>query len=367
MEAIILTGLEKTRLACLRLTLRSHFLRDIFRDRPRRLFAQFLFALLLYFPLAVYFPLWILALGPILMGVPHLISGIRYQNYLLTAGKSAPGTFRPLIIGLGSIWTIVAIVRLSSDFFGLPIKIEFFRSDLFEGAAGALTIIALAFIYKQKAHTAVAGLLCYAPVLLLLWRAPMLTVGALMLAHNAIAFLYWIAACEGRRDKRAAISAALIFLGIHVLVLSGAVDFLFAANLRAESLSWAGTSIESFGEYIVPWSHHSALFDRCVTLLALGQPLHYFIWMKAVPEQYTPHPVPTTFRKSWNFLKRDLSPALAISACALAAVPAVIWLLINFSWTYKFYFAVASFHSYLELSALSLIFVQRARLWNRPA
>ena len=77
--AISLAGeLDSLRVRVLKIAMRSSFIRSLFCSRAKRLLTLFLFALVLQLILAVYFPVPILVIGPLLFGAPHLISSLRY-------------------------------------------------------------------------------------------------------------------------------------------------------------------------------------------------------------------------------------------------------------------------------------------------
>ena len=73
--------MDGLRASILRLTTQWEVTRSWFKDRSRRLFLLFLFQGALALLLSLFFPLYVLAIGPLFLGVPHIFASIRYVHW----------------------------------------------------------------------------------------------------------------------------------------------------------------------------------------------------------------------------------------------------------------------------------------------
>ena len=89
---------------------------------------------------------------------------------------------------------------------------------------------------------------------------------------------------------------------------------------------------------------------------AFGQSLHYFVWLRAIPDQYLYRSVPVTFRQSLGLFRRDFSKLggtmilVTVSAGVLVGLAAL--LLAAGETARLIYLSVASWHGYLEITGL---------------
>lgn len=70
--------LDLIRIKILQISMKYSIFKKIFEYRPYRLFAFFMFSFSFNIILAFNAPLWALLFGPLILGVPHLISSVRY-------------------------------------------------------------------------------------------------------------------------------------------------------------------------------------------------------------------------------------------------------------------------------------------------
>jgi hypothetical protein len=131
------------------------------------------------------------------------------------------------------------------------------------------------------------------------------------------------------------------------------------------NLPWAGLNALELGQSIVPWSNHEALLFHGAVLYAFGQAMHYFVWLKAIPEQHLALQTPASFARSWQLLQQDFGKTFAgfvVGGCVVTVVGFAIvgfaivglWSLANFNIARDLYFAFAAGHGYFELAALPL-------------
>ena len=102
------------------------------------------------------------------------------------------------------------------------------------------------------------------------------------------------------------------------------------------------------GWFLASWSNDAAIWNRAVVLYAFGLSLHYFVWIKAIPESLSVLDRPNSFRASLGHLRRDLGRnTLALSAC-VAGAGMLVWSL-SFPLGSAIYFDLALLHAWVEL------------------
>ncbi|CAN5684340.1 hypothetical protein BH10BDE1_BH10BDE1_00500 [soil metagenome] len=360
MEGVVLGFidiLEAARIRTLRLVLSTHWLREAFRDRAIRLALLFSLCVFIYLPLSLYFPLWILAVGPVVWGIPHIFASLRFQTDLVIAEtpQNKSKTVRAAIFYSCSVWAGIALFRIYTDVFQKLSVWDRTHPGVVEASFAIFLFSGLVYIFRRNCKQLLWGSIVLVPVTLALWKLPLVFAGILILAHNFIACIFWILAARQSRDRAVAVGATAIFFLIHVLVFMKAFDRAINLYPVASQLGWSGASVDGLGHMIVPWSDDLSVWYRAVCLYAFGQSLHYFIWLKAIPDLRAPTSNPTSFRTAWNFLKRDFGFKLGIGAIVLSLAPVAAWLMLNFEVSHNLYFAFASCHGYFEFAGLALL------------
>ena len=115
------------------------------------------------------------------------------------------------------------------------------------------------------------------------------------------------------------------------------------------------------GWFLASWSNDAAIWNRAVVLYAFGLSLHYFVWIKAIPESLSVLDRPNSFRASLGHLRRDLGRnTLALSAC-VAGAGMLVWSL-SFPLGSAIYFDLALLHAWVELLSISLVLILHWRV-----
>lgn len=302
----------------------------LFADRARRVAWVGSLSVLLAFGLTVSVPLWLLALGPLLLGVPHLLADLRYLVVV-------PGLHRRR-------WLCVAA--------GLPL------AAVGLGAPAAVGLLAVA-----AAVLCARGDASYKAVALGTWVV--LSIGALadetlfvvvfLHLHNVVALgLWWFLR---PRDGRAAGVLLLVAFG-SMLLLGGAMDPV-VTGFGGWIAPATGIDLAEHAQVLVPVGD-PVLAQRGLLCFAFLQAVHYAVWLRLVPEDARARPVPRSFRASWLALRADvgsgplaLAAVLAIGIALLGACDLVA--------AREGYLRLAAFHSYLEGAVLALLLVERRR------
>jgi len=365
MEAIavpVLDALDSVRSWLLRTLLSFSFAKTIFVSRARRL--QFLFLVVFFTSLilSAAAPLWVLAAGPLLYGFPHILASLRFSHHTL-ANKSlnrfqtphhslerASRTFQ----ALSMVWIAVLSFRLFTQFNFLKISSDIKAGNSPELLATVLTIIICRHIHTRAKYQTLISLMLLTPLALSSLYAPGTALGALVLLHNFVAFAFWYRSCQSTDERKVALKSLGLFTLANVAIFGGACDFINTAVCGSiRSILHDALCTEDIGRLIAPWSEDPTIYLRCAIAYAFGQSLHYFIWLKAMPDQFHTRSTPTTFRQSFHILTRDYGRHLVGGMTLFCAIGFAIYVCFEYSMARAIYFSFAAYHGYLEIAVLS--------------
>lgn len=348
--------LDFIRARVLRITMRIEWLRPFFYHRALRLLSLFALAWTLTLALSLFFPLWVLLIGPLVYGVPHIFSSLRYFHYAVSDDAHGSPRAAYLIGGLGlaAVSAYRLLVSLNIFHVDMPQLSEWHGSTYLELAALIATFVAGAVVYRKALRHVIRGGLILVPLIAAFAIHPLWTIGAMVLIHNFIAFVFWIRSTRTPAERSVAIFSLIAMSLATIAIFLGALDWLYAYRQPELILDFAHLSAQDTGKLIAPWSEQPAFWLHASVAFAFGQGLHYFVWLKAIPDQYHYHETPTSFRQSFSLLSRDFGKAVA-TALILSSLGAVmIWSFMSFEKARLVYFSLAAFHGYLEIAALAL-------------
>lgn len=271
-------------------------------------------------------PLWLLALGPIVLGVPHLLADLRYCVV-------RPGWHRERALWLTAGVPLLAIACGAG-----------FEIGLLGVAASAL---AIAGDRRRRAIVAAVALV----LAIATWRFDALADLSLAHAHNFVAVALWMA-WRPRTGKLHAIPIALFVLCCVALLL-GVGD-----SLGSAAATGLPTGLDHSAHVAVLAPGFSASWaSRLVLLYCFAQAVHYGVWLRMVPEDDRDRPTPRSFRASYRALRREFHPSILIGF-GLAAVGLAIWASVDLVAARSGYFRFARFHGMLELLAVGLLIIR---------
>lgn len=305
---------------------------------------------LLALVLALLAPTFLLVAGPLLLGIPHLVSDVRQ----LVLRPALPRLARPLFLG-GSAALLGA--RALNDG-GL------WRATHLEPAlASALLLgaIALALPGARAARALIATLVALPLVACALWwpRESQLLLGH---AHNVVALLLWAALYAG--GTRAAVGVVVTIVGLGALLVLSPLAWL---GFRHGAQSSFGLHSLAAADALAPGLTSTSLALGVVASFAFLQSVHYAVWLHAIPQAATRGDASLTFRMSFRALRADLGGFGLVACLALALLVPGAGLVAPLA-TKSLYLSLASFHGYLELAAAALFFVRgRGPLADAPA
>lgn len=275
---------------------------------------------------AAYLPGWMLAFGPIVFGVPHIVSDLRYLI-------AKPGLHRR---GAGALAVGVMLAACA-------------LSGMLAFGIGAVMVAALVArgSLARKVVT-LAGCLAWL-VATLLHRG--LSELVFAHAHNLVAvLLFW-----GWRERESALHVIPLayFAGAVAMLGLGLFDrAALAVPVVGPSLS---SLVADLGAGLSgPWAL------RLVLIYAFAQSVHYGVWLRLVPEEDRERPGPRSFTSSYRALVRDVGRPL-LGLALISFVGLVVWAFHDLAYARWSYLRVAIFHGPLELVALALFFIEGKR------
>jgi hypothetical protein len=281
-------------------------------------------------------PLWMLALGPIVLGVPHLLADLRYCVV-------RPGWHRERALWLTAGIPLVALG------FGAPLELGF--------VGVAASTLALSGRVEPRQRSMRLRLVVGAALGLAAITHALGSTADLIFAHahNFIAVAMW--ALWRRRESQ-----------LHALVLASFVLASACLMLGIGDLAWTSTFASSLPAGLDANTHVASLAPelshswalRLVLLYAFAQAVHYGVWLRLVPEDDRPRVTPRSFRASYRALRDELG-VLLLAGFALASIGLAVWACVDLVEARTGYLRFARFHGMLELTAISLWVTRRRR------
>ena len=276
-------------------------------------------------------PLWLLALGPLVWGIPHLVADLRYLVVRTGYGQ------RPRLLLLG----------------GLPLLSIGLGADLTWGFVGGIAVALAARADLRRRLFAVGLLGCCAAGLLALGDLSDVVFGH---AHNFAALgLWWI--WRPRRTRLHWIPVALLLAAIAFLLSPLALDGMRALG----GLAWFPAGEDSTRQL---WRLAPGLSPdlglRLVLLFCLMQSVHYALWLHMLPDEDRERSTAMTFRASYRQLERDIG-SVGVWVAMLLGAGIIVWAVLDLSAAGRGYFRMARFHGHLEIMAVVVLLLERRR------
>jgi hypothetical protein len=341
--------LDRARIAMLRVTMKSEWLRQIYCNRAYRLGINYLFLFGIYLLISLQWSVVLLVLGPLILGYPHLIASYRFLqrpgSVLMLRWDSAK-VFRIFLLLTG----VSLIIRFGVSGMEAMPKLPYGTWEILLSLS-ALGIVGLKMTSLRHVLIAAMTLAIVGGILKLAWWNPLAFVGFALIFHNWVAFGHWFLCAKDTENRVVAVLAALLFAWIHYFIFAGYLDswisfpnFNFLSTQSFEVKGWA----------LAPWSSEPKMWDRALVLYAFGLSLHYFIWLRAIPQSLDHKSVPNSFRRSLDLLKIDCGPKVTALLFAGAAALLALWFFTPYMG--RIYFGIAMLHGWLELTFLIVAF-----------
>ncbi len=287
-------------------------------------------------------PLWLFVLGPIVLGLPHLASDVRY---LILRQRAA----REVIFVACAASAVFIGIRALDLFHAAPAH----WAGLEIGVAIAWLMTAIASGARERKSRAPLLVL---PLLLCVGGFAAMHASIVRIvfahAHNLIGVGAWIVLF--RKNKRAVILPALALTAATALLISGAT-LSFTLHGGAHDF---GFDLSYLGRTLAPDASPEVAAGIALSFVFL-QSVHYATWLVWIPQDSLPGEGTFTFRMTARSLVSDFGiPALAILAVlAFALAGAAAY---DARAAVRTYMSLATFHGYFEIAILAY-FAARGR------
>lgn len=320
----LLARLDALRRACLAAS--PTLARAIARRRERRVAVVSAVALPLSLVSTLLAPLWALALGPIVLGVPHLVADVRHLVVRRPRARLAP-------LGWGGAAALVACAA------GL-------------GARAALVGAAVAAVASPGTRARKAAVVAFAAASIAIASASPWRADAIFLQlHNVLAIAFWWR-LRRRHSRWSLVPPALFVLGALVAFFAPTAAIETVGASRAGDLD-----VATFAAAVSPVTD-AATSIRFVLLFAFAQAAHYAVWLHMIPQEDRAREAPLSYAQSYRWLVRDVRPEVVWGGLVVAGLVAIV-ACFSLALARRAYLGVAFFHAYLEVVVVATALVRR--------
>ena len=303
--------------------------------------------------LSVLAPSFLLAVGPLVFGVPHLAADVRH----LLVRRASPRWW--LWASAGFALALIAVRAVAeAGVRRVPLSLEhgLAAAWVMLGAVGG--VMAGRHRAGARAWAVLAGAGALAAFAI---AAPRTFRMALLHGHNLIAVIIWLVVFR-RQWRLAWLPVAIVLAGAAALAGGIAV----AMTVQHGALSVFGLHVFSAADWLAPGVSDTRAL-AITTSFAFLQSIHYAIWLIAVPAADRPGDGGRAWRTAGRDLRRDLRPAGLWLVVALAVLVAVAGVM-NMEPTRRLFLSLATFHGWLELAAVAYLLARgRAPVAARSA
>lgn len=311
------------------------------RSRDARVLLRAYVAIGVALVLALVAPCAALALGPLVLGVPHVAASVRY---LVLRQKMHPAYIAALVVAcLGLVGA--RVVSLVSDP-GAATVVTAVRVEVSLGCALAATSAIVGMASGGSVRRGGLAVAVLAALGLALVLSPYAYAGRLAFVHlhNLGVVALWVALF---RHKKAVRVVVALFAGLALVCLVPPLSVASYGGVAfADVAAWLGPNVT----------------PRVAAALVLAHvytdSIHYAFWLGVVPDQALRGEGSLTFAQTLRGLGRDFGRMLPWVLLACLAVPALAML--GAETARRVYFSVFGFHGYVEGATLVLAFVRGA-------
>lgn len=296
----------------------SPWISPLIRNRALRICVTACVGIVLAFLLSLSLPLWQLLLGPLLLGIPHVVGDIRYL--LLHKCLHQQSWF----------WWCGALPLL---LYALTGAVHYAMLGVF-----------LASLHTQRKGVArYVAQSCALCLFLMSLYWPRHFLFALLHGHNVIAIgIWWF----WSRNRKYWESIPLLMCGF------GCIGLIVFGTSRTLEFAYHPASLD------MEYYHHAIAYlaaekwqTTTVLLFAFLQSVHYLVWIRLIPEEARKQPTPRGFRKSFDALSLDFG-FLLLLCIGLVFIFFIGYGMFSPESARRDYLTLISFHGFLELFVL---------------
>jgi hypothetical protein len=278
--------------------------------------------------IALVCPLWQLALGPILFGTAHILADVRYC------------VVRP---GFHRRWPLILCC-------GLPLGAMVFGHGLDIGLMAVAFAFALA---RGPVWKKITGLLAVALAAAGIAEYGFLADVVFAHLHNVVAVLLWWA--WRKRGGRLHWIVLALYLGTWTALIGGALDEVY---LSLQSATWGPEPMDIlYHARFLGFGLGGMESVRWVLAFTMAQSVHYWMWIRMVPEDDRKQYTPRSFRATWAALRLDMG-SLFLGLTLLSALGTAVWAAFDLLEARSGYLRFVRFHGVMELAAGALLWVE---------
>jgi hypothetical protein len=294
--------------------------------------------------LSVLAPALLFVVSPVLFGVPHVASDVRY----LVVRRALPRALRSAVWAGCAAIVGVRVLEETRVFGGLLAA----RTELLLGSSWVVgAAVAGAAVAAGAGRRAGARLALGLPPLFFLAIAAACHPNEARLVfvhvHNLVGVGVWLLLFR-RRGGMALLPLATVALCAAWLLLS---PLPYAWSARAHGEVAFGVHVLTMSDWIAPGLPVKLAVGLTYSYVFL-QAIHYAVWLAWIPQEDTRAEGTLTFRMTARALVRDFgSLGLGVIVALLAVV--VLGALVNVQRARALYLSLAMFHGYLELAMLA--------------
>jgi hypothetical protein len=288
------------------------------------------------FGLALVAPSFLIAVTPLVFGVPHVAADVRY----LLVRRVWPRAWL-----VASVLFAVALIAVRA---AAELHVRFAPSLAVEQAIASAWVVlgAAAALMAAPSRRGWLVLAAAAALAVVAVGAPRPFRMVLLHGHNLMAVVIWLVLFR-RRGRLVWVPAAAMLAGA-ALLTSG---WLLAWTFSHGWLSVAGLHLLAAADWLAPGLPDSAAL-ALTTCFAFLQAIHYLVWLVGIPAADRPGDGGRSWRVAWRELVRDLGAGWVVVVVALAVTVAVAGI-VAAGPTRRLFLSLASFHAWLELAVLA--------------
>ncbi len=295
------------------------------------------------FALALLAPALLIAVAPLVLGVPHLASDVRHLLLRRASPRwwlGASAAFAALLIAIRALAEASPALAPS-----LAAEQGVAAAWVLLGAIGGAVAGASGGRGRARAWSIPLAALAVAAFAV---GAPRAFRMALLHGHNLLAVVIWLALFRPR--GRLVWLPVVIVLGGAGLLASGA---LLAVTIKHGALSFGGLHLFAAADWLAPGLPDDAALALAMTFAFL-QSVHYAIWLGGIPAGDRPGDGGRSLRAVARELLHDFSPAGVAIVAALALLVAGAGL-VQPAVTRRLFLSLGTFHGWLELAVLAYL------------
>jgi hypothetical protein len=308
--------------------------RPLATRRDVRMLARTTLGIAIAFAATLVAPGFLFVLGPVLFGVAHVASDVRY----LVRRPAVPARIAGLMYGGCAMLLALRALEMAA-----PELLDYPRVEI--ALAGAWIAVAGASA-RGAGRLVVAG--GVAALVAIAWNGAAVARLVFAHVHNLVGIVVWLVLFRKRRALFAlplAVLAALL-----VTLLSG---WTVPLVLRWRTFDVLGTNLYLVSDWLAP-RVGDPLAQGLTLAYVFLQSLHYMVWLVWIPDEATLAQGTPTFRMTARGVTRDFTPT-GLVAIGAAAAAVALGALVDVHATRVTYLSLATFHGYLEVAALAYL------------